>query len=163
MRHAVLGALAALSLSTAPAAAEAPPATPPATATPSARPEPSVALPADLARVLTDYETAWKARDAAALARLFAEDGYVLPGGQPPVKGRAAILRHYTGAGGPLALRAFAFATDGGVGYILGGFARREGEPDGGKFTLTLRKDADGRWLIVSDMDSPNGTPQHRP
>jgi len=25
-----------------------------------------------------------------------------------------------------------------------------------GKFTLTLRKSADGRWLIMSDMDSGN-------
>jgi len=162
MRHVVLGVLAARLLSVAPATAEKPPAAT-TSATPSARPEPSVTLPAELARVLTDYETAWKARDAAALARLFTEDGYVLPGGQPPVKGRAAIQRHYTGAGGPLALRAFAFATEGRVGYILGGYARREGEPDGGKFTLTLRKDADGRWLIVSDMDSPNPPPQPRP
>jgi ketosteroid isomerase-like protein len=27
---------------------------------------------------------------------------------------------------------------------------------DVGKFTLTLRKGADGRWLIVSDMDNGN-------
>jgi hypothetical protein len=72
------------------------------------------------------------------------------------VKGRAAIQRHYTGQGGPLALRALAFATDGAVGYIIGGFARQEGEPDIGKFTLTLRKGAGGTWLIVSDMDNSN-------
>jgi hypothetical protein len=53
-------------------------------------------------------------------------------------------------------LRAFAFATEGKVGYILGGFARQAGQPDVGKFTLTLRADADGRWLIASDMDNPN-------
>jgi ketosteroid isomerase-like protein len=29
-----------------------------------------------------------------------------------------------------------------------------------GKFTLTLRKGTDGRWLIVSDMD--NGNRSHR-
>jgi ketosteroid isomerase-like protein len=28
--------------------------------------------------------------------------------------------------------------------------------PDEGKFTLTLRKDKDGSWLIVSDMDNSN-------
>ena len=117
---------------------------------------PSVALPPELARVLTDYEKAWSARDAAGLARLFAEDGYVLPNGGPPVKGRAAIERKYTGSGGPLALRAFAFAAEGQVGYILGGYAGRRGEPDDGKFTLTLRKNSDGRWMIVSDMDSSN-------
>lgn len=118
--------------------------------------EPSVQLPPELARVLTDYEAAWRSRDAAALARLFAEDGFVLPNGHPPVRGRDAIQRHYADAGGPLALRALAFAAEGGVGYIIGGFARQEGETDRGKFTLTLRKGTDGRWLIMSDMDSPN-------
>lgn len=119
-------------------------------------PEPSVKLPPALARVLTDYETAWRKSDAAALARLFVEDGFVLSDGRPPVRGRSAIQRQYTGAGGPLALRALAFATDGAVGYIIGGFARQEGEPDIGKFTLTLRKTADGTWLIASDMDNSN-------
>jgi ketosteroid isomerase-like protein len=122
--------------------------------------QPSVELPAELARVLRDYEQAWGRKDAAALARLFAEDGYVLPGGNPPVKGRAAIERHYTGSGGPLFLRAFAYATEGAVGYILGGYNGRQlGAPDEGKFTLTLKK-ADGRWLIMSDMDNSNRRPQ---
>jgi len=122
--------------------------------------EPSVKLPPELARVLTDYEAAWRSRDAAALASLFVEDGFVLPNGRPPVRGRAAIQQSYTGAGGPLVLRAIAFATDGAVGYIIGGFARKEGEADVGKFTLTLRSGTDGRWLIVSDMDSSNRQPR---
>jgi ketosteroid isomerase-like protein len=119
----------------------------------------TVSLPAPLARVLTDYERAWAAKDAAALARLFAEDGFVLSSGQPPVRGRTQIQQHYAGSGGPLALRAWAFAMDGSLGYILGGFAREAGQPDIGKFTLTLRKDPDGRWFIVSDMDNGNARP----
>lgn len=87
---------------------------------------PSVPLPADLARVLTDYEAAWRRKDAYALAVLFAEDGFVLSSGVAAVRGRAAIERHYTGQGGPLALRAFAYSTEGPVGYILGGFARQK-------------------------------------
>lgn len=118
--------------------------------------QPSVELPRDLARVLTDYESAWSSRDPAALARLFAEDGFVLPGGHLPIKGRAEIARYYSGHGGPLALRAIAYGTDGKVGYIIGGYAPGKGEPDSGKFTLTLRQGADGRWLIVSDMDNAN-------
>ena len=121
-----------------------------------AAPEPSVELPPALSRVLTDYEAGWSRRDARALAALFAEDGFVLPSGRPPVRGRAAIERYYTGHGGPLSLRAFAFATEGPVGYILGGYTSRKGEPDDGKFTLTLRQAADGRWLIFSDMDNGN-------
>ena len=117
---------------------------------------PSVKLPAELARVLTDYEAAWQGRDAAALARLFAEDGFVLPNGGLPVRSRAAIQKYYTGAGGPLSLRAIAFAAEGSVGYIIGGYGPAPGQPDSGKFTLTLRKGPDGRWLIMSDMDSAN-------
>jgi uncharacterized protein (TIGR02246 family) len=121
---------------------------------------PSVKLAPELARVLTDYEAAWRIGDGAALARLFDEDGFVLGNGGPPVRGRAAIQRYYKGPDGPLVLRAFAFATEGTVGYIIGGFSRQEGQPDVGKFTLTLRKGVDGRWLIVSDMDNGNRPPR---
>jgi len=121
--------------------------------------EPSVTLPAPLARVLSDYEAAWRNKDGAALAALFAEDGFVLSNGVPPVRGRAKIQKHYAGQGGPLSLRALAFATEGSVGYIIGGFARQKNEPDIGKFTLTLRKGAGDRWLIMSDMDNGNSRP----
>ena len=124
-----------------------------------AGPLPSVALPPELARVLTDYERAWRQKDAAALAVLFAEDGFVLSSGVPPVRGRAAIQKHYAGQGGPLSLRALAYAAEGSSGYVIGGFARQEGQPDIGKFTLTLRKGVDGRWLIMSDMDNGNSRP----
>ena len=117
---------------------------------------PSVALPAPLARALSDYEAAWSHKDAAALAALFAEDGFVLSSGTPPVRGRAAIERHYMGQGGPLALRALAFSTHGPIGFIIGGFARAPGEADIGKFTLTLVKGPQDRWLIQSDMDNGN-------
>jgi ketosteroid isomerase-like protein len=117
---------------------------------------PEVTLPAPLGRVLADYEVAWQNRDAHTLAALFAEDGFVLSNGAPPVRGREQIARHYAGAGGPLALRPLAFATDGSIGYIIGGFARHKGEPDTGKFTLTLRRSSEGRWLITSDMDNGN-------
>jgi ketosteroid isomerase-like protein len=118
--------------------------------------EPSVVLPPELARVLTDYESAWKAGNAAALASLFTEDGYVLGAGRGPTKGRAAIQKLYTHPGAPLSLRAISYATQGDVGYIIGGYSAERDKPDDGKFTLTLRKSKDGRWLIVSDMDNSN-------
>jgi ketosteroid isomerase-like protein len=116
----------------------------------------SITLPPPLARVLTDYEVAWRSKDAAALAALFREDGFVLSNGSPPVRGRAQIQKQYAGQGGPLALRALAFASEGSVGYIIGAFSRQKGEADIGKFTLTLRRGADERWLIMSDMDNGN-------
>jgi ketosteroid isomerase-like protein len=116
----------------------------------------SVSVPAELQRVLTDYETAWRNKDAAALSQLFGEDGFVLTPGEEMVRGRAAIQKVYAGWGGPLFLRAVAFATNGDVGYIVGGFSHQQGAGDDGKFTLTLRKEASGRWLIFSDMDNSN-------
>jgi ketosteroid isomerase-like protein len=126
---------------------------------------PSVRLPAELDRVLRDYEKAWQARDAAALSELFADDGFVLANGRPPVRGRAAIRAAYTGAGGPLSLRALAFSTGGDAGYIIGGFGRQPGGADTGKFVLALKRGAGGRWLIMADMDnSTRGrTPQPTP
>jgi ketosteroid isomerase-like protein len=120
---------------------------------------PSVQLPPELARVLTDYERAWQQKDAAALAALFAENGFVLSSGVPPLRGRAAIQKHYSGQGGPLSLRALAYAAEGSTGYIIGGFSREQGQPDIGKFTLTLHRASDGRWLIMSDMDNGNSRP----
>lgn len=114
----------------------------------------SIELPPELARVLRDYEQAWQARDAEALAALFTADGFVLSPGHPPVRGRAAIAEVYRGRGGPLSLRALDFAVDGSLAVIIGGYAGTAGEPDEGKFTLTLRRDGDGRWLIASDMDN---------
>jgi ketosteroid isomerase-like protein len=119
------------------------------------KPLPSVDLPAPLQRVLTDYEKAWQAKDADALSKLFAEDGFVLSSNNPPIRGRDSIRKFYANAGGGLSLRALAFATEGSVGYVIGGYAGAKGEPDTGKFTLTLKKVGD-KWMIMSDMDNGN-------
>lgn len=121
---------------------------------------PAVELPPALDRVLRDYERAWQARDAAALAGLFTEDGFVLSNGRPPVRGREAIRAAYANGGGALALRALAFETDGAVGYIVGTFGPGGDTADGGKFVLALRRDKDGRWLIAADIDNSSRRPQ---
>jgi ketosteroid isomerase-like protein len=119
------------------------------------KPLPSVELPPALQRVLTDYERAWQAKDADALSRTFAEDGFVLSSNNPPIRGRENIRKFYANAGGGLSLRALAFASEGSVGYIIGGYSGAKGEPDTGKFTLTLKKVGD-KWMIMSDMDNGN-------
>jgi hypothetical protein len=83
---------------------------------------PSIELPAALGRVLRDYERAWQGHDAAALAALFTEDGFVLANGRPPVRGRDEIRAAYANAGGPLSLRALAHNTNGPTGYIIGAY-----------------------------------------
>ena len=130
------------------------------------RPEvvPSVALPADLDRVLRDYERAWLAEDAKGLAALFIPDGMALPNGRPPARGAAEIAEAYaSSAGSPLALRALAYSVSGDLAYIVGGFAPAAGEPDFGKFVLVLRRAANGRWLIAADIDNANAMPRRPP
>lgn len=123
---------------------------------------PSVQLPAELDRVLRDYERAWRASDVAALVRLFTDDGFVLQPGRPPARGRAALERVYRGqGGGDLKLRALAFAQADTVAFIIGAYGYGDAPSDMGKFTLTLRREPRGRWLIASDMD--NGSLPPRP
>lgn len=124
---------------------------------------PSAQLPPEIERVLRDYERAWQARDPAALAALFTEDGFVLSNGRPPVRGRAAVQQAYVGQGGPLALRALAYAASDTVGYIIGGYAGSAGGPDDGKFILAIRRRPGGPWQIAADIDNPNRRPQRQP
>ena len=123
---------------------------------PAAAPLPSVTLPPELDRVLRDYEREWQARSADGLAALFAEDGFVLQSGRAPVRGRVGIADAYRGAGGPLALRALAFAVADTVGYIIGAYGPEAGSPDIGKFILALRREPGGPWRITADMDNGN-------
>ena len=115
---------------------------------------PSVDLPPTLERVLRDYERAWAAGDAAGLATLFTEDGFVLSNGAEPIRGRDAIRRKYANAGGPLRLRALGYATADTVGYIVGAYRYGDAAQDTGKFVLALRRGPDGRWLIAADIDN---------
>ena len=139
----------------APIFAQAPAATATATA-----PLPSITLPPALDRVLRDYERAWRARNADSLAALFTQDGLTLSSSQPMRRGRPAIRDGYANSGGPLALRAVAYATDDTVGYIIGAYARESGDPDIGKFVLALRRTSGGPWRIAADIDNGNGPPR---
>jgi ketosteroid isomerase-like protein len=123
---------------------------------PPPAPLPSVTLPAELDRVLRDYEREWQARSATGLAALFVDDGFVLQPGRLPVRGRAAITAAYQRAGGPLALRALSYATADTVGYIIGAWSSTPGSPDAGKFILALRREPGKPWRIVADMDNGN-------
>lgn len=122
----------------------------------SAPPLPSVALPAEFDRVLRDYEVAYSRSDAAALAELFAEDGWVLQPGRPPVRGRQAIVAALQEEGGALALVPTAYRMSDSAGYIIGTFGAERSAGEGGKFVLALERRATGPWRIAADIASPN-------
>ncbi len=118
-------------------------------------PQPSVDLPPELDRVLRDYERHWRSGDEEALAGLFVRDGLVTRRGAW-IRGRTAIREQYEGSSSALRLRAVEWAAGDDLGYIIGAFGYGEALPveDSGTFVLTLRRGADGRWLIVSDLDT---------
>jgi len=125
--------------------------------------EPSVTLAPELNRVLRDFERAWQANDSAALAALFAADGFVLQSDRLPARGRPAIQATYKGqGGGDLRLRAIAFAAGDTAGFIIGGYRYGNATRDIGKFTLTLRRSPGQPWQIFSDMDNLNAAPKSR-
>lgn len=121
---------------------------------------PSVTLPPELDRVLRDYERHWGSGDEAALAGLFAEDGFILQNGRPPVQGRANIQQAYATSSGRLRLRALSYAAGDSVGYIIGAFGYGEGDRDVGKFVLALRRAPGGPWRIAADIDNSNQMPR---
>lgn len=114
----------------------------------------AVTLPPAFDRVLRDYETAWRDGDAARMASLFTDDGFAVQSGSPMRRGRPAIAANRQGPGGALQLTAFAYAADGKVGYIVGGYRYPESKGPGGRFVLALRQGDDGRWLIAADLDN---------
>lgn len=124
---------------------------------------PPVALPPALDRVLRDYERAWQSGNVPALVALFTDDGFVMQPDRPPARGHQAIGAVYQGqGGGPLRLRALAYAAADSVGFIIGAYRYGDSPIDQGKFTLTLRRVNGGPWRIASDMD--NGSlPRKRP
>lgn len=128
---------------------------------PPSAPLPSIELPAELDRVLRDYERAWRAGDENALAALFTDDGFV-PTGQGWVRGRDAIRSTYENSQGDLYLRALAHAVQDTVGYIVGAYGYGDAPPvaDRGKFVLALRRARSGPWLIAADLDQSNRQPR---
>ncbi|HUF04648.1 MAG TPA: nuclear transport factor 2 family protein [Aridibacter sp.] len=125
---------------------------------PSQRPPPepltSVALPSELERVLREYERHWRGGNAEALAALFTEDGFVARRGGW-IRGQAGLRDALQRTSSDLRLRAVAYSIDEHVGYIIGayGYGDQAGVPDRGMFILTLRRGAEGRWLIAADLD----------
>lgn len=124
------------------------------TQAPAPAPLPTVDLPAELNRVLRDYERHWKVSDGAALSELFTDDGFINRGGW--IRGRDAIRAAYARSGGDLRLRALGYASGDTVGYIVGGYRYGDATADGGKFILTLRRAPRGEWKIAADLDAAN-------
>ena len=110
-----------------------------------------------------------RSRDAEAIAMLFADEGVVMPPGQPSVTGREAVRKFWQSTvkmrGMKLTFEPERIDVAGGGDIAIDrGTYRFQGEVDGrpldetGKYIVIWRKFGD-RWQIVSDIWNSNQSP----
>jgi uncharacterized protein (TIGR02246 family) len=133
-----------------------------------------VGAEATIGKVRAAYQTAAKAQDGAAIAKLYAADGQEMPPNAPVAKGRAAIEAYHKQFAQQFMLHALAITPTetkafGDHGYDIGTYtqqlmAMKGGQiiNDKGKYLVLLKKDAAGAWVIthlIYNSDNPLPTP----
>ena len=108
------------------------------------------------------YMTAYKGKDAAAVASLHTEDAVVLPPNLEMIKGREAIQNATTAeinAGGTdLALTTLDVYGSGDLAYEIGRYAlkvKQDGQiimQDSGKYIVVWEQVSKDNWLIKADI-----------
>jgi ketosteroid isomerase-like protein len=103
--------------------------------------------------------------DSAALARLYAKDGAVMPAGSEPIRGTEAIAKFWQSALGSgvaaIELKTVEVYSQGMTASEVGEYALRDkvGKVlDRGKYIVIWRRDGD-EWKLLRDMFSTNAPP----
>jgi uncharacterized protein (TIGR02246 family) len=114
----------------------------------------------------------WASRDLERIIRFWAEDATLLMPGQPAVKGKAAIKEAVkalladpkfgvTGSASTVEV-----SQSGDIGYTQGTASVTFTDPktkrvitEINKYVTIYRKQADGNWLAVEDINNADGTP----
>lgn len=130
-----------------------------------------------IAKLRAAYQAAVGSQDAAAIARLYAQDGVEMPPNAPAVKGRAPIEAYHKGFAQqwmmhgmtitPRSLHVFNNDTAYEVGsYKQSLMAQKTGAmvDDTGKYIVLLKKDAaSGTWLITHSIYNSDNPPPAAP
>lgn len=105
------------------------------------------------------------AKDAKAVAAIYAEDGQMLPPNAPKAVGREALEKGWAGLMGMpgMALtfetEKFVFAKSGDLAVDIGTYKfTAGGQTETGKAVVTWTK-RDGKWLVLTDMFSSDQPP----
>ena len=141
-----------------------------ASTAPATAPVDKSAAEAEIRKGDEAYFNAVKAKDAAAIAALYAEDATSMPPNMPAEQGREAIRKgneaflktpQLAMTGGATSIK---FSDDGTLAYETGTytvtFADSKGKTmkDEGKFLNILKKE-NGKWVVVADAYSSNKAP----
>ncbi len=105
------------------------------------------------------------AKDAKAIAAIYAEDGQFLPPNAPKAVGRAAVEKNWADAVGlpgmtlTFETEKFVFSKSGDLAVDIGTYRfEAGGQVDTGKSVVTWTK-RDGKWLVLTDMFSSDAPP----
>lgn len=105
------------------------------------------------------------AKDAKAIAAIYAEDGQFLPPNGPKAVGREAVEKNWAGAVGlpgmslTFETEKFVFSKSGDLAVDIGTYKfAAGGQTDSGKSVVTWTK-RDGKWLVLTDMYSSDAPP----
>jgi uncharacterized protein (TIGR02246 family) len=115
-----------------------------------------------------EWETAFNAGDAAAVAEVYAEDATLMPDGRDIVTGRDAIRQFWSGAmaeapeGVVADLETLEVRGAGNLAYEIGRYTDRAGDEvvERGKYLVVWKQQADGTWKIVADIWNRNESPE---
>ena len=108
-----------------------------------------------------DWQSAYSAGDATALAEIYAKDGALMPPNSTSVTGRAAIETFwgdFIATGGSVTIVDSEAYAHGDVGYKLGAFTMTDSGGtllDEGKY-IELWRHVDGRWQMDRDIWNSN-------
>ncbi|HEY0810310.1 MAG TPA: amidohydrolase family protein, partial [Longimicrobiales bacterium] len=121
---------------------------------------PAVDVPANLAELLTARQ---KGVDQASYSALFTDDAMVYAEEQGRWwTGQARILDALDNFGAERRFVPTSYALDGSAGYVAGVLRTSSGQ-DTHNFVLGVKKAADGRWRIGSEMKQPISPPTYAP
>jgi predicted TIM-barrel fold metal-dependent hydrolase len=128
-------------------------------------PLPAIELPADLARLLREWEKGWN--DKAALTALLTEDSLVLDSREPLwIRGRDETSTYLAELfARPYRVTPVAYGAERSSAHIAGYFTRGEGAAAKhfGHVLLSLRKGADGVWRIAAETPTFPGPTVREP
>jgi len=110
-----------------------------------------------------DFNTAYNAADAVAIANLVAEDTVWMPPGEPAVAGREAVKGRYTAqfkrAVSQFELEPGEIQASCTWAFLRGTYTRTDTSKAGGqareyrgKYLMIMRKQPDGSWKIARDI-----------
>jgi ketosteroid isomerase-like protein len=129
----------------------------------------SAAMAADLqgiAKVRDGFAAAFKAGDVAAVSALYTSDGLTQPNNQPTGSGPAGVTASFKAFFDQFNITAFTLTpvkteASGNLGYDIGTYSfTATPKPKGdtvkidGRYVVVLRKNADGTWNAIADMDN---------